>query len=148
MKKENLDPVYDCLLRVRREDSTIRRKELQREQLRSCLTRYVPVTDGVKVQSSKVNRLEETEARIDELDHELDDLNDSKAASIIRVSDLIELLDDENEKTVLTAFYIAGMSMQDTADMVNYSLQHTYRIRKRGIVNLKPHVKDEKNEKK
>ena len=75
-------------------------------------------------------------ARVDELDRELEQLRREKASLIIEIGDAIEKLEDDNEKTVLTEFYIARAPMTEVADAINYSVRRAYDFRKRGVIHL------------
>ena len=75
-------------------------------------------------------------ARVDELDREIEQLRREKASLVIVISDAIEKLEDDNEKTVLTEFYIARAPMTQAADAINYSVRRAYDFRKRGVVHL------------
>lgn len=135
--RKDTKEIYDYLMQVREKDRVIYRKEIQRAGLKSCLTRSAALQPNPdRVKASQDNRLEEIEAKVDELDREIDSLREEKALRIMEVTDLIESLEDENEKTVLTAFFIGSDTMQDAADAICYSVKHAYRIRKRGLIKL------------
>lgn len=63
-------------------------------------------------------------------------LKREKASLAIVISDAIEKLADENEKTVLTEFYIKAVSMDVVAGIVCYSVRHAYLLRKWGVEHL------------
>lgn len=136
MSKQNLTPIYKDLMLVRNKDATIRRKETQMMELKACLVSRVSLTGGDRVKASPVNRLEDIEGRIDELSRDVDLLRADKADYIIEVSDLIDRLEDEIEKAILTDFFIGKLSMRDIADSLGYTVQHAYRIRRRGLMKL------------
>mgnify|MGYP001072532071 CR=1 FL=1 len=134
-----LDETYDFLMQIRRKGIIIRRKETQRDELRACL---LPGATGAirydrdRVQSTPTDKMADVIARVDELDREIEQLRREKATLVIEISDAIEKLEDDNEKTVLTKFYIARAPMTEVADAINYSVRRAYHFRKMGVTHL------------
>ena len=118
-----LNETYDFLMQIRRKEIIIRRKEMQRDELRDCLLPGAVRYDRDKVQSSPTDKMADVMARVDELDREIEQLKLEKAQAIIEISDVIEKLDNDKEKAVLTAFYIKAASMEAVAGIVCYSVQ-------------------------
>lgn len=133
----DLNETYDFLMQIRRKEIIIRRKEMQRDELRDCLLPGAVRYDRDKVQSSPTDKMADVMARVDELDREIEQLKLEKAQAIIEISDVIEKLDNDKEKAVLTAFYIKAASMEAVAGIVCYSVRHTYLLRKQGVEHLK-----------
>lgn len=131
-----LNDTYDFLMQVRRTEITIRRKQSQQAELRACLLPGAIRYDRDKVQTTPKDTMADVLARVDELEHEIEELKREKATLIIQISDAIEQLTDENEKTVLTEFYIARASMNDVADAIHYSVRRAYHFRKMGVTHL------------
>lgn len=132
----DLNETYDFLMQIRREEIIIRRKETQRDELRACLLPGAVRYDRDKVQSTPTDKMSDVMARVDELDREIEQLRREKASLIIEIGDAIEKLEDDNEKTVLTEFYIARAPMTQAADAINYSVRRAYDFRKRGVIHL------------
>lgn len=132
-----LDETYDFLMQIRRKEIIIRRKEMQRDELRACLLPGAIRYDRDRVQSTPIDKMADVIARVDELDREIERLKLEKAQAIIEISDVIEKLDNDKEKAVLTAFYIKAASMEAVAGIVCYSVRHTYLLRKQGVEHLK-----------
>lgn len=132
-----LDETYDFLMQIRRKEIIIRRKEMQRDELRACLVPGAIRYDRDRVQSTPTDKMADVIARVDELDREIEQLKLEKAQAIIEISDVIEKLDNDKEKAVLTAFYIKAASMEAVAGIVCYSVRHTYLLRKQGVEHLK-----------
>lgn len=132
----DLNETYDFLMQIRRKESIIRRKETQRDELRACLLPGAVRYDRDKVQSTPTDKMSDVMARVDELDREIEQLRREKASLIIEIGDAIEKLEDDNEKTVLTEFYIARAPMTQAADAINYSVRRAYDFRKRGVIHL------------
>lgn len=132
----DLNETYDFLMQIRRKEINIRRKETQRDELRACLLPGAVRYDRDKVQSTPTDKMSDVMARVDELDREIEQLRREKASLIIEIGDAIEKLEDDNEKTVLTEFYIARAPMTQAADAINYSVRRAYDFRKRGVIHL------------
>lgn len=131
-----LNETYDFLMQIRRKEIIIRRKETQRDELRACLLPGAVRYDRDKVQSTPTDKMSDVMARVDELDREIEQLRREKASLVIEISDAIEKLEDDNEKTVLTEFYIARAPMTQAADAINYSVRRAYDFHKRGVIHL------------
>ena len=132
----DLNETYDFLMQIRRKEIIIRRKETQRDELRACLLPGAVRYDRDKVQSTPTDKMSDVMARVDELDREIEQLRREKATLVIEISAAIEKLEDDNEKTVLTEFYIARAPMTQAADAINYSVRRAYDFRKRGVIHL------------
>lgn len=115
-----LDETYDFLMQIRRKEIIIRRKETQRDELRACLLPGAIRYDRDRVQSTPTDKMADVIVRVDELDREIEQLRREKASLVIEISDAIETLEDDNEKTVLTEFYIARAPMTEVANAINY----------------------------
>lgn len=132
----DLNETYDFLMQIRRKEIIIRRKETQRDELRACLLPGAVRYDRDKVQSTPTDKMSDVMTRVDELDREIEQFRREKATLVIEISDAIEKLEDDNEKTVLTEFYIARAPMTQAADAINYSVRRAYDFRKRGVIHL------------
>lgn len=132
----DLQATYDYLTRIRKTEYAIQRKRLQREELRSCLLPGGTWYDLDKVQTSPKDKVSEIMANVDELDHQIEELMQEKAMLVIEIGEVIEQLLDDNEKTVLTAFYIGRVSMEKVAELINYSPRRAYYFKKQGVIHL------------
>ena len=132
----DLNETYDFLMQIRRKEIIIRRKETQRDELRACLLPGAIRYDRDRVQSTPTDKMADVIARVDELDREIEQLRREKALLILRISDAIEQLPDEYEKTVLTMFYIGREAMTEVAKAINYSARRAYYFRKQGVIHL------------
>lgn len=132
----DLQETYDYLTRIRKTEYAIKRKQLQREELKSCLLPNGIQYDLDKVQTSPKDKVSEIMARVDELDRQIEELMQKKALLVIEIGEAIEQLPDGNEKTVLTGFYIGRMPMEKVAALIDYSLRRAYYFRKQGAIHL------------
>lgn len=60
-----------------------------------------------------------------------------KAETILEIGEVLDRLSDEREALILTAYYIAGMTMDRISKGMGYSLQHIYRLRNSGRDHLR-----------
>ena len=132
----DLNETYDFLMQIRRKEIIIRRKEMQRDELRACLLPGAVRYDKDRVQSSPTDTMADALARVDELDHEIEQLRHEKAQLILEISNAIERLEDDTEKVVLTELYIARAPMSQVADTIHYSIRLAYYYRKSGVEHL------------
>lgn len=131
-----LSETFDYLMQIRKKENAIRRMTLRCEELRSCLLPGAIRYDKDRVQTSPQDKVSEIIAKVDELERMIEDLRTEKAMLVIEIGDKVELLTDDNEKTVLAEFYIGRVPMAKVATDINYSIQHAYRLRKRGVQHL------------
>lgn len=131
-----LNEIYDFLMQIRRKEIIIRRKEMQRDELRACLLPGAIRYDRDRVQSTPTDKMADVIARVDELDREVEQLKHEKAQLILEISNAIEKLEDDTEKVVLTEFYIARAPMSQVAETIHYSIRRAYHFRKTGVTHL------------
>lgn len=131
-----LQETYDFLLGPRRISDEIWRKDLRRQELRSCLLPSGITYDKDPVQTSPEDSMARIMAEVDELDQQIDTLRRSMATEILRISRVIDQMDDPREATVLDAYYLGRKSMQEIADHLHYSTRHVYRLRDDGVAKM------------
>lgn len=132
----NYQETYDFLLGPRRISDEIWRKDLRRQELKSCLLSPGIAYDGDRVQASPEDSMARIMAEVDELDRQIDTLRRSMATEILRISRVVDQMDDPREATVLDAYYLGRRSMQEIADHLHYSTRHVYRLRDDGVAKM------------
>lgn len=132
----DLQSTFDYLMQIRKKEYAIKRKELRCEELRSCLGAKAIRYDVDRVQSTPTDKVSEILCKVVDLEAQIEVLMQEKAMLIIEIGDAIERLEDDNEKTVLTEFYIGRVSMAQVAEIINYSIRRTYYFRKQGVIHL------------
>lgn len=132
----DLQSTFDYLMQIRKKEYAIKRKQLKCEELRSCLGARAIQYDRDRVQTSPVDKVSEIICKVADLEDQIEQLQEEKATLVIEISDAIEKLEDDNEKTVLAEFYIARAPMTQAADAINYSVRRAYDFRKRGVIHL------------
>ncbi len=126
---------YDYLLRPRRLELSILRLCLQHEELQTCLLPAAIRYDKDVVQTSPEDKLSDVAAAVLDLEDKIRRMKQQKARLILEISTAINKLDDR-EAVILTAYYVKRLTMEDVADIIDKSLQHTYRLRKRAVLHL------------
>ena len=131
-----LQETYDFLLGPRRISDEIWRKDLRRQELRSCLLPSGITYDRDRVQTSPEDSMARVTAEVDEIDSQIDALQRARALEILRISRVIDQMDDPREVTVLDAYYLGRRSMQEIAEHLHYSERHVYRLRSEGVAKM------------
>ena len=119
-----LQETYDFLLGPRRISDEIWRKDLRRQELKSCLLPAGIAYDKDRVQTSPEDSMARVMAEVDELDGQIDALQRARALEILRISRVIDQMDDPREATVLDAYYLGRKSMREIAEHLHYSERH------------------------
>ena len=122
--------------RVRVLERQILRKVLQRDELQSCLLPRAIRYDQDKIQSSPEDVQPEIAAAIIDLEREIEQLRNEKGRLISEISHAIDLLDDDTEKLVLTAYYICRRPIRRIAGDIHYSRSQTYNYFRAGLQHL------------
>lgn len=133
-----LTETYDYLLRVRKMEFTIWKLCLQHDELQACLLPAAIRYDKDVVQTSPEDKLADVAAAVLDLEGRIQQMRQQKARLIMEINAAIDAMSGEYDKesAILTAYYIKRMTMEDVAYKLGYSVQHTYRLRKRGVQRL------------
>lgn len=130
-----LAETYEYLQRPRKLELSIMRLSLQHDELQSCLLPAAIRYDKDVVQSSPEDKLSDVAAAVLDLEGKIQQLRHQKARLIMEINAAIDKLDDK-DAIILTAYYIKRMTMSDVADIIDKSLQHTYRLRKKAVLHF------------
>ena len=133
----DLKETYDFLLSPRRIADEIWRKDIRRQELRACLLPAAITYDKDRVQTTPEDNMAETMAEVADLDAEIEILQRRRARQIRLISRALDQLEDGREKAILEAYYIGRKSMNEIAEHMSYSLQHTYRLKRDGVENMR-----------
>lgn len=133
----DLKETYEFLLSPRRLADEIWRKDIRRQELRACLLPAAITYDKDRVQVTPEDRMAETMAEVADLDAEIEILQRRRARQIRLISKALDQLEDGREKAILEAYYIGRKSMNEIAEHMSYSLQHTYRLKRDGVENMR-----------
>ena len=130
-----LTETYEYLQRPRKLELSIMRLSLQHDELQTCLLPAAIRYDKDVVQSSPEDKLSEVAAAVLDLEKKIQRLRSQKARMLLEINAAIDKLDDK-DAVILTAYYVKRMTMSDVADIIDKSLQHTYRLRKKAVQHL------------
>ena len=133
----DLKETYEFLLSPRRLADEIWRKDIRRQELRACLLPAAIIYDKDRVQVTPEDHMAETMAEVADLDAEIEILQRRRARQIRLISKALDQLEDGREKAILEAYYIGRKSMHEIAEHMSYSLQHTYRLKRDGVENMR-----------
>ena len=128
--------VYEFLTRPRRIGKKIMRLEARRNELITCMLPSGIRYDLEKVQTSPDDPMIRLAGEIDEIDRKIAQLKQEKIKATRQISDTIETLPDEDEKTVLMLHWVHREKMQDVAEKLYCSRRTVFRIYQRGINDL------------
>ena len=107
---------------------------LQREELMalaSKITSAISQDQGGGVTEKR--KIEEWAIKIANLDREIEIKAEQLSGAAEDIRRLIDLLPEGKEKSVLSYRYINGLSIQQTAEKMHYSFDHTWRLQNRGL---------------
>ena len=96
--------------------------------------------DLEKVQSSKEDKYPEIIAEINKLESLIDNLIKARFIKIVEISKDIDALYDEDEKTVLTYYFVEHKSVTEISNDLGYSDQGIYGIMRRGCINISKEI--------
>lgn len=130
-----LTETYEYLQRPRKLELSIMRLSLQHDELQTCLLPAAIRYDKDVVQTSPEDKLSEVAAAVLDLEKKIQRLRSQKARLLLEINAAIDKLDDK-DAVILTAYYVKRMTMSDVADIIDKSLQHTYRLRKKAVQHL------------
>ena len=128
--------VYTFLTAPRSKERAIQRLQMMVAELNSCLLPPGLRYDRDVVQTSTDDRIAAIVAKIDDLERRIIQLRKEKAKAILDIDRALDRLEDEREQTILMAFYVGRVPMSEVADMINYSIDRTYQLRRSGIQHL------------
>ena len=124
---------HEYMMQVRRIELRIRRISLQIEELESCLLPQGIRYDRDKVQTSPEDVLSKIAGKISDLEKLRTELARERALLLLEMQDMVDRIENELERFVLEAYYLSRLSMREIAEMIPCSIQHAYRLRKRGL---------------
>lgn len=131
------EEMYEHLMLVRRIDRRIWIAQLERDNIQSCLLPSAITYDKDIVQSSPKDKMLDIAGRVIELEKKVERLKREKAGLIIRTHEEISLLQDEDQREILIAFFIGRQPMREIAANMDRSISGVYTIRRKGIQALR-----------
>lgn len=136
------DEVYRLLMAPHWKGLEIARKEKVIAEIKSCLLPGAIRYDKDRVQTSPSDQISEVMARVDEMERQVKELKAERSRLIIKVSDTLEKLSNDTEKTVLSEWYINRTKPEEIMTIIGYSSRQMYYYKKAGIEHLCDILKD------
>lgn len=130
------DEVYKFLTRPRRIEREVLRLRARIDELNASLLPSGIRYDKDRVQTSPGDPLTQVMVQIDQLEREIYDLCIERARIAQEISDTIEELEDDEEKTVLACRWVHPMPVYQLADMMHVSRATLYRIQEGAYEHL------------
>lgn len=127
---------YAFLNSVRQIEADIVKKQLQHDELQSCLLPKAITYDKDKIQTSPGDMMSETASLVLDLEKDIRKLYARKAQLIVEINDAISQLDSDTEQMILLGFYVGRLPASRVADLVHYSLRGVYKAKRRAVIHL------------
>lgn len=124
------------LLRYRQEKKRIRRLAEQIEELRTRKAYPGSPSLDAMPHGSNPSDLSDYASRLDELERRLGEEQVAADRAALEVIETINRLADEDEKSVLTLYYVRGYRWDRVAVEVSYSWRHVLRLRDQAVKHL------------
>lgn len=124
------------LLRYRWNKKRIRRLAEQIEELRTRKAYPGSPSLDAMPHGSNPSDLSDYAARLDELERRLGEEQVAADRAALEVIETINRLSDEDEKSVLTLYYVRGYRWDRVAVEVSYSWRHVLRLRDQAVKHL------------
>lgn len=132
----DLNETYSWLNRSRKYDSEIRRLKAKADELKNCLLSSGIDYSKERVNSSPDDAMSKIFAEIDETEQMIREKSLERGCVISEISDTIETLDSELEKTVLTEFFISKKSISKIGKELSYDRSWVNKQKKEGIKKI------------
>ena len=124
------------LLRYRWNKKRIRRLAEQIEELRTRKAYPGSPSLDAMPHGSNPSDLSDYAARLDELERRLGEEQVAADRAALEVIETINRLTDEDEKSVLTLYYVRGYRWDRVSVEVSYSWRHVLRLRDQAVKHL------------
>ena len=124
---------HDILNAVRIIDLQILRLLSKKKMLESCLYPSGIRYDLDKVQGSPENQLEKLTGEIFEVERKIRDLYSSKLDKAAEIEALINQVESEEFRTILSLRYIGHMSINKIAESMSYSPAWVYKKHRKAV---------------
>lgn len=137
---------YAYLSSVREIDLEIKRKSTQHDELETCLIPSGIRYDLDKVQTTPADQLSKVASKVIDLEREIRDLKRLKAARLMEITDILSRLENKDEETVLTEFFVGRIAMREIASSVFLEKSAAYDLRRKGLEHVFPLIPEETRE--
>lgn len=137
---------YIYLSSIREFDLAIRRKTTQHNELQTCLIPSGIRYDKEKIQTTPDDKLSKVAAKVIDLEHEIGELRRQKGRRLMEISDILSRMENKDEETVLTEFFIGRATMREIAASVFLEKSAVYDLRRKGLEHIFPMIPEKTRE--
>lgn len=138
------DELFQILTEPKKIKSEIKRVCERIEDTRLMMLPSAIRYDKDKVLSSPSDPMIKFAEKLDELEKQKENLIQKYIISRQRMTDLIEMLTEDNQKDIIQARYMKNLRFYQIADEIGYSEAQTYRIYADAIEQLERIINDNK----
>lgn len=131
-----ISETYEFLDSVRKMEAEIVKKQLQHDELQSCLLPKAITYDSDRVQTSPDDAMSKIASRVLDLEKEIRQMRARKANRIVTVSTAISKLESDTEQIILMAFYIGRLPASRIAEITHYTVRGVYKVKHRAVVHM------------
>lgn len=131
-----ISEAYEFLDSVRKMEAEIMKKQLQHDELQSCLLPKAITYDSDRVQTSPDDAMSKIASRVLDLEKEIRQMRARKANRIVMVSTAISKLENDTEQIILMAFYVGRLPASRIAEITHYTVRGVYKVKHRAVVHM------------
>lgn len=131
-----ISEAYEFLDSVRKMEAEIMKKQLQHDELQSCLLPKAITYDSDRVQTSPDDAMSKIASRVLDLEKEIRQMRARKANRIVTVSTAISKLENDTEQIILMAFYVGRLPASRIAEITHYTVRGVYKVKHRAVVHM------------
>lgn len=131
-----ISETYEFLDSVRKMEAEIVKKQLQHDELQSCLLPKAITYDSDRVQTSPDDTMSKIASRVLDLEKEIRQMRARKANRIVTVSTAISKLENDTEQIILMAFYVGRLPASRIAEITHYTVRGVYKVKHRAVVHM------------
>ena len=124
-------------MQVRLIDKRIWLAQIEHDEMQTCLLPSAITYDKDVVQTSPEDKMSSIAGKVFDMERKISRLKTRKAHMIITIKAQISQLQDEDQRIVLTAFFLCKQPMRDIADKTNRSISGVYTIRRKAIQSMR-----------
>ena len=129
--------VYTYLMQVRLIDKRIWLAQIEHDEMQTCLLPSAITYDKDVVQTSPEDKMSGIAGKVFDMERKISRLKTQKAHLIITIKSQISQLPDEDQRIVLTAFFLCRQPMRQIAENTNRSISGVYTIRRKAIQSMR-----------
>lgn len=129
--------VYTYLMQVRLIDKRIWLAQIEHDEMQTCLLPSAITYDKDVVQTSPEDKMSSIAGKVIDMEKKIVRLRNRKAQLIITIKSQISEIEDEDQRIVLSAFFLCRQPMRQIAENTNRSISGVYTIRRKAIQSMR-----------